>query len=75
MSFQETKRRLIIFLFIDDLKLYSHNDKELELLVQTIRIFNKDIGMDFGKEKCSMLVIEKGKIVMETSWRDTFDSY
>ena len=32
------------------------------MLVQIINIFSKDIGMEFGMEKCTMLVIEKGKI-------------
>ena len=48
---------------MDDLKLYSRNEKELDSLVQTIRTFSKDIGMEFDIEKCAMLVIEKGKIV------------
>ena len=43
--------------------LYCCNEKELDLLVQAIHIFSKDIGMEFGIEKCAMLVIEKGKIV------------
>ena len=46
-----------------DLKIYSRNEKELDSLVQTIRIFNKDKGMGFSIEKCAMLMIEKGKIV------------
>ena len=50
-------------LFMDDLKLYSRNEKELDSLVQTIHIFSKDIAMEFGIEKCAMLVIEKRKIV------------
>ena len=48
---------------MNDLKLYSRSEKELDSLVQTIRIFSKDIGMEFGIEKCAVLVIEKGKIV------------
>ena len=48
---------------MDDLKLYSRNEKELDSLVQTIRIFGKDIGMTFGIKKCAILVIEKGKFV------------
>ena len=48
---------------MDDLKLYSRNEKELDSLVQAIRIFSKDIGMEFSIEKCAMLMIEKGKIV------------
>ena len=35
----------------------------MDSLTQTIRIFSKDIGMEFDIEKCAMLVIEKGKIV------------
>ena len=48
---------------MDDLKLLSCNGKELNLLVQTIHIFSKDIGMEFGIEKCAMLMIETGKIL------------
>ena len=53
----------INLLFLNDLKLYSRNEKTFDSLVQTIHNFSKDIGMDFGIEKCAMLVIEKGKIV------------
>ena len=48
---------------MDDLKLYSRNEKELYSLVQTICIFINDIGIEFSIEKCTMLVIEKVKIV------------
>ena len=46
-----------------DLKLYSRSEKGLDSLVHTVRIFSEDVGMEFGIEKCAMLVIEKGKIV------------
>ena len=35
----------------------------MDSLVQTIRIFSEDVGMEFGIEKCAMLVMEKRKIV------------
>ena len=35
----------------------------MDLLVQTVQVFSEDIGMDFGIEKCAMLVMEKVKIV------------
>ena len=44
---------------MDYLKLYSDYEKELDLLVQTMHIFSKDIGIEFGIEKCVVLVIEK----------------
>ena len=48
---------------MDDLKLYSRSEKGLDSLVQTVRAFSEDIGMEFGIEKCAMLVMEKGRIV------------
>ena len=47
---------------MDDLKLHSRSEKGLDSLVQTV-VFSKDIGMEFGIEKCAMLVMEKGNIV------------
>ena len=35
----------------------------MDSLVQTVYVFSEDIGMEFGIEKCVMLVMEKGKIV------------
>ena len=49
-------------IFIDDLKLNSRNEKELDLLVQTIHIFSKDIGMECDIEKCAILVTEKERL-------------
>ena len=48
---------------MDDLQLYGRSEKGLVLLVQTVRVFSEDIGMQFGIEKCAMLVMEKGNIV------------
>ena len=64
ISVSESKEKINHLLFIDDLKLYRRNEKELDSLVQTVRVFSKDIGMEFGIEKCAMLVMEKGKIAM-----------
>ena len=43
---------------MDDIKLVVKNEKELEPLV---RIYNQDIGMEFGIEKGAMLVMKSGK--------------
>ena len=62
-EFSESKEKINHLLFMDDLKLYSRNEKGLDSLVQTVCVFSEDIGMEFGIEKCAMLVMEKGKIV------------
>ena len=35
----------------------------MDSLVETVRVFREDIGMESGIEKCAMLVIENEKIV------------
>ena len=62
-EFSESKKKINHLLFMDDLKLYSQSEKGLDSLVQTVRVFSEDIGMEFGIEKCAMLVMEKGKFV------------
>ena len=62
-EFLESKEKINHLLFMNDLKLYSQREKGLDSLVQTVRIFSEDVRMEFGIEKCAMLVIEKGKIL------------
>ena len=46
---------------MDDIKLFAKNEKELENLIHAVRIYCHDIGMEFGIEKCPMLVMKNGK--------------
>ena len=46
---------------MNDLKLHAKNEKGLDSLAQTVRIFS-DIGMEFVKGKCAILVVKRGKI-------------
>ena len=48
---------------MDDLKLYGENEKALDSLVQTVRIFTNDIRIEFGIEKCATLIQKRGKVV------------
>ena len=46
---------------MDDIKLFAKNEKEQEILIHAVRIYSQDIGMEFGIEKCAMLVMKSGK--------------
>ena len=37
------------------------NEKELETLIHAVRIYSQGIEMEFGIEKCAMLVMKNGK--------------
>ena len=62
-EFSGSREMINDLLFMDHLKLYSHNEKGLGLLVHTIRVFSDNTGVEFGTEKYARLVIEKGKTV------------
>ena len=49
---------------MDDIKLFAKNKKELEtppLQKKPLRIFSLDIRMEFGTEKCTMLIMRNRK--------------
>ena len=43
-------------MYMDDIKLFAKNEKELETLIQAVSIYSQDIGMECGKEKRTMLM-------------------
>ena len=48
-------------MYTDDIKLFAKNEKELETVIHAVTIYCQDIGMEFGIEKCAMLVMKSGK--------------
>ena len=48
-------------MYIDDIKQFVKSEKELETIIHAVRIYSQGIGMEFGKEKCAMLVMKSGK--------------
>ena len=48
-------------MYMDDIKLFAKNEKGLETFIHAVRIYSQDIGMEFGIEKCAMLVMKSGK--------------
>ena len=38
-------------MYMDDIKLFPKNEKELETLIHKVIIYSQDIGMEFGIEK------------------------
>ena len=45
-------------MYMDEIKLFAKNEKELETLIHAARIYSKDIGMEFVIEKCALLVMK-----------------
>ena len=43
-------------MYMDDIKLIAKNEKELETLIHTVRIYSQDIGIEFGIENALYLL-------------------
>ena len=56
-------QKLNHLLCMDHLKLYAKSERELDSLIQTVRIFSDDVGMVFGLDKCAMLVLKRRKMI------------
>lgn len=56
------KMKVNHLLYMDDLKLYGKNRSQLNSLLETVRIYSEDIGMQFGLEKCAVIEMKRGKV-------------
>ena len=52
---------------MDDLKLFSKNDQDLEGLLNTVKEFSNDIGMEFSLDKCAKASFVRGKLQKTSS--------
>ena len=46
---------------MNDVKLFVRNEEELETVIQIIRIYFQNRGMEFGIDKCTMFILKSGK--------------
>ena len=52
------RKKLIVYQFnASDVKIYGRGEGENDSLVQTARTFSNDVGVDFGINKCAVLVM------------------
>ena len=47
---------------MDDLKLYGKSEKQIDTLLQSVRIVSSDMCMEFGVSKCAILIMKRGKL-------------
>ena len=44
----KSQEKINHLMYMDDINLFAKNEKELETLIKTVRIYSQDIGMKFG---------------------------
>ena len=66
--------------YIDDLKIFAEDAKQMERCRKTIKEFSDDINMSFGLDKCAVIHLTRGKVnntpeTLEIPILDPEDSY
>lgn len=62
LDLKEGGSKLSHLLFMDDIKLYAENPKQLKSLITNVKTFSDDIQMAFGLDKCAEVHVTKGKL-------------
>ena len=60
-------RNISHLFYMDDLKLFAKDDKDLEVMLLTVKKLSDDIGMKFGLDKCAKATFKRGKLTQTTS--------
>ena len=64
----KSQEKIYHLMYMDDIKLFAKNEKELETLTQ-LEYTVRTQGMEFGIEKCAMLVMKSGKRHLTTGMK------
>lgn len=59
--------------YVDDLKIYATNEKDLQKAIRTVHEFSTEIGMEFGLEKCAVVHLKRGKLAESDSELELVD--
>ena len=60
-KFKKPQQKINHLMYMEDIKPFRENEKELETHIQMTRIYSQDNGIEFGNEKCAMLIMKGGK--------------
>ena len=50
-------------LYMDDIKLYTKNERDIDLLIHLTRIYSEDTGIHFRLEKWGGMITRRGKVI------------
>ena len=68
-KFSTSQEKINHLIYIDDIKLFAKYETEMETLIHAVKIYNQDIGMEFGIEKMCHARHEKWAIdIWLTKW-------
>ena len=58
---QKSLEKIHHVMYMDDIKLFAKNEKQLETLIQAVMIYSDGKGIEYDIEKCVILIMNSGK--------------
>ena len=58
---KERNTKITHLFFVDDLKTYAQDLNDAKFQLDVVTTFTRDIGMEFGIDKCAYIYIDRGK--------------
>nr|CAI5831238.1 unnamed protein product [Callosobruchus analis] len=55
------RHRVTHLFYMDDLKLYTSGQRDLQHALRVVQVYSHAIGMEFGTDKCAMVHLKKGR--------------
>ena len=56
-----SQEKISHLMYMNDIKLLDKNKKEVETLIQAVRIYREDKGTEFAIDKCAMQIMKSVK--------------
>ena len=60
-KFTKSQEKINPLMYIDDIKLFVKNKKDLEIQIEVVKIYHLNIGMEFSIEKYPELIMKSEK--------------
>ena len=67
-TLSKSQEKINHLMYMDDIKLFAKNEIELKTLMPKVRIYSQDKGIEYGMEKCAVLVMLAAKDAGPTEW-------
>lgn len=62
-QFTNSEGKINHLLYADNMNLFDKNEKEIDFLIQIVKLYIRDIDMEFGRDKWEILVMRRGQVI------------
>ena len=68
----KSQEKINHLMYMDDIKLFAKNVKELETVIETVKIYNQDISMEYSIKRCAIGVELPNQLIRTFGEKETY---